>query len=171
MLLLPSTQKRLGDALPRSETCSDLRSGFEISIQPKSKTSPRKLRVAAFNFTPVHALYASRIVSSTHAKRAARFAFGPKVRVGADTVTALEASRVRPRFAQKPCGARVRSNGAVTGGDCAHGGKTHCRPLGAATFPPLAKSRSLMRAETNSSALARTGANLPLPTHSRSRSK
>ena len=57
--------------------------------------------------------------------------------------TALEVSRVRPRFAQKPCGARVRSNGAVTGGDCAHGGKTHCRPLGAATFPPLAKSRSL----------------------------
>ena len=44
--------------------------------------------------------------------------------------TALEVSRVRPRFARKPCGARVRSNGKTSGGDCAHGGKKFCRPLG-----------------------------------------
>ena len=48
--------------------------------------------------------------------------------------TALEASRVRPRFAHKPCGARVRSSGAVSAADCEGGGK--CSPLGAATFPP-----------------------------------
>ena len=48
--------------------------------------------------------------------------------------TALEASRVRPRFAHKPCGARVRTSGAVSAADCEQGGT--CSPLGAATFPP-----------------------------------
>ena len=48
--------------------------------------------------------------------------------------TALEASRVRPRFARAPCGARVRTSGAVSAADCEQGGT--CSPLGAATFPP-----------------------------------
>ena len=38
--------------------------------------------------------------------------------------TALEASRVRPRFARAPCG-------AVSAADCAH----DCPPLGSATVP------------------------------------
>jgi len=46
--------------------------------------------------------------------------------------TALEASRVRPRFARAPCGARVRTSGAVSAADCEQGGT--CSPLGAATF-------------------------------------
>ena len=48
--------------------------------------------------------------------------------------TALEASRVRPRFARAPCGARVRTSGAVSAADCEQGGT--CSLLGAATFPP-----------------------------------
>ena len=48
--------------------------------------------------------------------------------------TALEAARVRPRFARAPCGARVRTSGAVSAADCEQGGA--CSPLGAAAFPP-----------------------------------
>ena len=42
--------------------------------------------------------------------------------------TALEASRVKPRFARAPCG-------AVSAADCAHGGENKCSSLGSATVP------------------------------------
>ena len=53
--------------------------------------------------------------------------------------TALEASRVRPRFSRAPCGTRVRANGDESAVDCAfdpHSTKDKCEPLGAATFSP-----------------------------------